>query len=386
MASSSSIVFMSILLLLSVAPAFAGLRGMSMANMVYGANASPSKGSTGLRGGGIGMADLLAASGDSLVEPTNDDLLSDSDTQSTITEQVPDMSPSVPGRRTSKNLEDFIMASRSMSSRKTVFKNQERVETPKIRLGGSVSAGESKETPPERIGTLKIRLGNKLSPDDSKEAPVQRSDASTRRSGGFRLRPSVNELWNYAASEKESQWTKETESTWSVVDADSNGVVSMKELQANLWTDHGPHATMMQVQRFRAADANKDGVLQYGEFHEFLHVVDAPGLLYHEFRRLEEAAGIEVADEEAAEEEFHLYDTNGDGLLNHHEFEKLMAGHQLFKPRAKPRRLIASVESRGERSFTMDHMSKAIQKLLSSTSSDDFFAHTAAHGRFGGEL
>lgn len=179
---------------------------------------------------------------------------------------------------------------------------------------------------------------------------------------------------------------KETESTWSLVDADSNGVVSMKELQAKLWTDHGPYATMMQVQRFRAADANKDGLLQYNEFHEFLHVVDAPGLLYHEFRRLEKAAGMEVADEEAAEEEFHLHDSNGDGLLSHQEFEKLMAGHQLFKPRAKPRRLIASVDSRGERAFTMDHMPKALQKLLSSTSSEEFFAHPAAHGRFGGEL
>merc|ERR550514_2110319 len=105
---------------------------------------------------------------------------------------------------------------------------------------------------------------------------------------------------------------------------------------------------MMQVQRFRAADANKDGVLQYNEFHEFLHVDDAPGLLYQEFKRLEEAAGVEVADEEAREEEFRLYDNNGDGLLNHQEFEKLMAGHQLFRPRAKPRRLIASEKSRGE--------------------------------------
>eukprot|EP00747_Dinoflagellata_sp_TGD_P164804 gnl/TRDRNA2_/TRDRNA2_185254_c0_seq1.p1 gnl/TRDRNA2_/TRDRNA2_185254_c0~~gnl/TRDRNA2_/TRDRNA2_185254_c0_seq1.p1 ORF type:complete len:305 (+),score=60.34 gnl/TRDRNA2_/TRDRNA2_185254_c0_seq1:94-1008(+) len=179
---------------------------------------------------------------------------------------------------------------------------------------------------------------------------------------GLSLLTRMDAIWDSTALLREQQRLNATKVNLTDVDVDGDGVVSMKEVQ-KLRDDNSPYGVMMQLQRFRAADANGDRVLQFSEFHEFLHADMEEGVDFREFRRLEKAGGLEVADEKAAEQEFQLHDDNDDGLLNRAEFDNLISGHQLFRPHTKPQEVLTSAENQDNLLYTSE-VQDAIHKLL----------------------
>mmetsp|Transcript_25920 Transcript_25920/g.74336 ORF Transcript_25920/g.74336 Transcript_25920/m.74336 type:complete len:346 (+) Transcript_25920:91-1128(+) len=208
-------------------------------------------------------------------------------------------------------------------------------------------------------------------------------------------RISQKELQAFAQRLKDRQRHEQTSAAMRVVDVDGSNDVDLPELQA-VRKDASPELLDQQAQRFRAADSNQNGRLDFDEFHAFVHPEFSENVLaveverqmlvfdtdrdgYIDFQEFEHEGETHGEDfsKEAALEDFHLHDSNADGRLSAHEFGRLLTGHDLLQESIRKAIEAGDIDGDGH-IHVDDELPDRLHHLLESEFIEDYFFHKHA--------
>lgn len=206
-------------------------------------------------------------------------------------------------------------------------------------------------------------------------------------------RLSREEMLAFARGLKDRLRREQTRSVLRLVDLDSDGQVSLEEVQA-AGTSSSAEALAHQQRRFVAADADGNGQLDSDEFHSFVHPetnenvflverdrhfrrfdTDGSGSLdFAEFLRGSLSGSDGPRGDAAAREDFALHDGDSDGLLTPAEFGRLLAGHDLLEHGARKAIEAGDVDGDGHIHLEAE-LPERLQRLLESEFVEDVFLH-----------
>jgi len=200
---------------------------------------------------------------------------------------------------------------------------------------------------------------------------------------------SAEELTQFAFRMREQKRLKYTSAALKTLDSDQSGDITAAELSIGLGLP------TRESLRFKAADADGDGILNVNDFHQFTHPelggevlrVEAEyqftqfdtdsnrRITFEEFKTKGEA-DINFSEPEAYTD-FVLHDVDGSGFLDAAEWERLVGGHDLLADSIK--KVLSAADHDGDAHIHIhDEVSRSVESLLESEFIEDFFFHEYA--------